>query len=249
MTSSSTNNEICLKKRKTKVDERDRLQICYICQSSLRWPLQICETGHFACAPCLREQTKASGNWTVSCDFRKKAIEFVFNPNNFYCGLCKLPANVHYAGLVISQLLESSPSSTCPTCKESFPMSKISLHVLSCEYDILPCHYCDVPVQMRWMGDHIRQNCCRTRCSEKHCGFIGTYVTMKKHIGFHDRIHLLTTMMLTMIQSIKDNLVKLCQNSNDLMISRKLDQFDSVQSDLFTLVQQTRDLLQTCTQS
>jgi len=128
---------------------------CYLCLSKMKLPLQICKTGHFACASCLSDQM-------ISC--RKVRL---IKENKFYslhwnidfkCGLCKKPAYPRYAGPFVSQLIEPNPDLTCPKCKKLFQASKISMHVLVCDYNAFNCKFCHVKVESKYLR-HVNRDC------------------------------------------------------------------------------------------
>jgi hypothetical protein len=173
---------------------------CYICKCSMRWPLRVCDAGHYACAPCLSQQIRcANGVRTIynkdqlpSCklDWRIK----------FLCGLCKAPALPKYDGPITTQLIDPNPVTKCPSCSCLFGQSTIGLHILTCDLQLVQCPFCKVEVQGIFIDPHIRNCCKKLRC--KQCTKTMNWNNLEKHLHQHKVATRLTQCLPMLISKI-----------------------------------------------
>jgi hypothetical protein len=184
-----------LEERETKQDE---LTTCYICLSKMKWPLQVCETGHFACAHCLCTQSIVSGN--IKCSAIKILLEkgkfkrysalipkyHVSWKLNFTCGLCKKPANPKYAGPVVTQLIDPKPTLICPTCDKNFSESLIGVHIVQCRHNKIQCPLCLNDCKIKSLNYHIDNVCRKLPC--KKCDFESTHKELINHMMQHELV-------------------------------------------------------------
>ena len=171
------------KKIVTMEEKREELTTCYICLSKMKWPLQICATGHFACADCLHKQCISSESVVRHTDNTGFIPVFTFVwKMNFECGLCKKQANPKYAGPLVTQLIDPEPILNCPKCNQKFSESSIGMHVLKCTD--LECPLCRERCDANLLNDHVKKDCLKVPC--KKCKFKSSYVMFQWHMKEHE---------------------------------------------------------------
>ncbi len=168
-----------------KDEKQKELTTCYICLSKMKWPLQVCELGHFACADCIHKQMRSAKNlWRTVittglipvCTFEWKI--------NFPCGLCKTTANPKYPGALVTQLIDPEPILTCPTCNRVFSESAIGMHIAFCDHNTTICPLCTQSCKIVSVNEHISNHCQKTQC--KRCKFTSNFARMKQHMIQHE---------------------------------------------------------------
>ncbi len=224
--------------------QQDELATCYICLFKMRWPLQICETGHFACADCLCKQSIATGN------IKKMVIDTTgISPKynviwkiKFQCGLCKKPANPKYGGPLVTQLIDSKPSLNCPTCNNRFSESLIGMHILKCYYNKIECPLCFKDCKIRSLNYHIEHDCNSISC--KKCDFKSTQDKLSIHAIQHDIVERSINAMKIMISNLS---VDVAMKRSQLLFKAMMSMDDILvgQDKLFTMteVDQVRQFL------
>jgi hypothetical protein len=158
---------------------------CHICLSKIKWPLQICDLGHFACADCLHKQMRSQNNWWRNTKDSGLIPVYTYSWKiNFQCGLCKTKANPRYAGSLVTQLIDPEPILTCPTCNQLFSESAIGIHIAFCDHDTTTCPLCNQECKISSLNDHTKNDCLKIKC--KKCAFTSSYARIKEHMIQHE---------------------------------------------------------------
>ncbi len=164
-------------------EKRQELTTCYICLSKMQWPLQICESGHFACADCLHNQCISSKSVMNHSD--NKGLIPVYTlvwKMKFDCGLCKKQADPKYAGALVTQLIDPDPILNCPRCKEKFSESLIGMHILKCTG--MCCPLCKLECNANLLNHHVKNDCLKVPC--KKCDFKSNCSKLEWHMKEHE---------------------------------------------------------------
>jgi hypothetical protein len=168
-----------------KEEKQKELTTCYICLSNMKWPLQICDLGHFACADCLHKQMRSRNNWRRGTKYSGLIPIYTYSWKiNFQCGLCKRQANPRYAGALVTQLIDPEPILTCPTCNQLFSESAIGMHIAFCDHNATFCPLCNKRCKTCSLNDHTKNDCLKIKC--KKCAFTSSYTRIQEHMVQHE---------------------------------------------------------------
>jgi len=114
-----------------------------------------------------------------------------------------------YAGPVLSKLIDPTLVLTCSLCKKIFTENTISMHILTCEFNVFSCVYCKDDKVVSDMKEHMNTECCKIPCSEPNCRFASNKTGMEQHLTRHDnmaslpmRIEILTASLIKNIRFI-----------------------------------------------
>lgn len=172
--------------------------ICSICKDVIDGPIQVqCPEDHIYCHDCIHDFLK-KGN--IDCPVCKVELDVnAFQVSKFVArqiGRLKIRCANHSTGCNYHGPISENHSATCSFQLEACPHQKhgcmevlarknLTLHVRSCEYELLPC-----PNNPKKCKPFLRQNkkhhdstCKYFRCdySEEGCHFIGTMIECRKH--------------------------------------------------------------------
>ncbi len=164
-------------------EKRNVLTTCYICLCKMKWPLQICDVGHFACADCVHKQCISTNSVMNSANNANVIpIYTLVWKIKFECGLCKQQANPKYAGPLVTQLIDPEPILNCPMCKGNFSESLIGMHILKCTE--ICCPLCKEKCNATLLNDHVKMDCLQIPC--KKCDFKSNCSELQWHMKEHE---------------------------------------------------------------
>jgi hypothetical protein len=225
-------------------EEKQKVE-CYICLSKMKRPLQICESGHFACADCICKQMKAENNLHRNITNGESIPVFTYSwIVKFSCGLCKHPANPKYAGALVTQLIDPDPILTCPACNQLYSESLIGMHIAFCAHNTTKCPLCEESCKILFINDHIRHRCLKIKC--KKCVFTSNFVKMKQHMVQHNLVDRVLTSLPLLLRIMSHNigmnrfyaLLPIIIAFNNLLKSE-----DSITEDCPTICEEMKKLL------
>lgn len=197
-----------MQQKRQKTTRRDELRECFYCNSKIKWPLEICSTGHFACALCLRSQILKGCLVTTSWNQNEVSAQFNWN-EDFKCGICSEPAKVRYPGPIVTQLMENTTDHVCPTCKQVFSEATIAMHVYKCDHVHIKCPYCKNALKIVNNLAHVKDHCQAVPCRVKGCKYISNAKDVAKHVQLHLACMKFTREIVSKAQELQEELQKL----------------------------------------